>query len=311
MRHLDDMMVRLLDAIASGVVLTARVGGSQGATVSHGGRGSAASRCGRPLLIDDRPVLAFPAMRTDWLATEATGPGLNRAPLGTRDAIAEAWLEDALAEHASIASFARFSLELLAVGAPAELVRDAHSAALDEVEHARLCFSLAEHFGGEACGPGHLELAQLSITTDLRQLVASAVREGCVRETVASISAREQLSVATDPMVRHVLDRIASDEARHSDLAWRFVSWATAVGGTNVGQAAQQAFEAELATPTAGMRCDDVDVEGVAWWHRAGRLTPKEIVELTRVVDERVIAVAAKALLERPEAIDFAFHSAA
>jgi hypothetical protein len=37
----------------------------------------------------------------------------------------------ALFQHASVASFARFSLELLALGAPPDLVAAAHAAALD------------------------------------------------------------------------------------------------------------------------------------------------------------------------------------
>ena len=39
-----------------------------------------------------------------------------------RALLAEAWTTDALHEHASIASSARFSLELMAAGAPADLV---------------------------------------------------------------------------------------------------------------------------------------------------------------------------------------------
>jgi hypothetical protein len=48
-------------------------------------------------------------------------------------------------------------LELLALGAPAELVEKAHVAALDEIEHARICFALASAYGGERYGPGPLD----------------------------------------------------------------------------------------------------------------------------------------------------------
>ena len=46
---------------------------------------------------------------------------------------AQAWRLSGLAEHSSVAAFARAALELMAVGAPAELVADAHQAAIDEV----------------------------------------------------------------------------------------------------------------------------------------------------------------------------------
>jgi len=38
-----------------------------------------------------------------------------------------------LKEHASVASFSAFSLQLIAVGAPSPLLQGAHQAALDEV----------------------------------------------------------------------------------------------------------------------------------------------------------------------------------
>ena len=49
---------------------------------------------------------------------------------------------------AEIASFARTSLDLLALGAPADLVAETHRAALDEIEHARIAYALASAFSG-------------------------------------------------------------------------------------------------------------------------------------------------------------------
>jgi hypothetical protein len=61
-----------------------------------------------------------------------------------RDAeIGAEWLRDALAEHASVGAFSAFNLSLLALGAPADLVRGGAAAALDEVFHAKACFALA------------------------------------------------------------------------------------------------------------------------------------------------------------------------
>ena len=56
-------------------------------------------------------------------------------------------------EQASVASFARFSLDLLSVGAPADLVDDAHDAAKDEIQHAKLAFGLASFYLGETVQP--------------------------------------------------------------------------------------------------------------------------------------------------------------
>ena len=52
---------------------------------------------------------------------------------------------------------------------------------------------------------------------------------------------------ATDGATRAALARIAEDEARHAELAWRFVSWALATGDVEVRAAVSAAFERGLA----------------------------------------------------------------
>src|SRR4051812_39178148 len=77
-------------------------------------------------------------------------------PESLRRALVEHWTRAAQMEHASVAAFSRFSLQLLAVGAPPSLLQDAHRAALDEITHAELCFSLATSYAGHGIGPGPL-----------------------------------------------------------------------------------------------------------------------------------------------------------
>src|SRR5262249_44092108 len=75
---------------------------------------------GRPFLDNGRPLVAGILPGSDaWLA--AVAPDLSDLGPEERAALASAYAGDALLEHASIASFARFSLELLAVGAPPSL----------------------------------------------------------------------------------------------------------------------------------------------------------------------------------------------
>ena len=50
------------------------------------------------------------------------------------------WLELAEAEHASIASFARNTLQLMAIGAPSYLLTASQEASIDEVKHTQMCF---------------------------------------------------------------------------------------------------------------------------------------------------------------------------
>lgn len=145
-----------------------------------------------------------------------------------RGRLAQLWAERAQNEHASVASFDRFALGLLAVAAPPELVHDAHVAALDEIRHARLCFALASAYGNQALGPGPLDLSgTLSGGWSLDELCEATVIEGCVGETLAALEAAECAVQARAPAVRIALEIISADETRHAELAWAFVRWAT------------------------------------------------------------------------------------
>jgi hypothetical protein len=156
--------------------------------------------------------------------------------------IGAAWTKDALLEHASIASFARFTLELLAVGAPPKLVVASQSAGRDEVQHAQKCFLIASRFSGKKLGPGPLDLTGVEAARDLRSVAIATVHEGCVNETVSAALAEERAEGAEDDAVRAALHKIATDEARHAKLAWDFVAWAIDKGGAPIREAVTRAF---------------------------------------------------------------------
>jgi hypothetical protein len=184
-----------------------------------------ASCCGRPFVIEGKVRTARAMRRDDWLSglPELAGKSL---PVALRERAAAEWLEDARMEHASVAAFARFTLELLAFGAPADLVTESQLAGLDEVDHARLCFALASRYAGADLGPTALSMAQVAPASSLRESVLSAVIEGCIGETLAAARARAALESARDQATRSVLAKIAEDEARHAELAYRYVAWA-------------------------------------------------------------------------------------
>jgi hypothetical protein len=207
---------------------------------------------GRPLRIDGRAVTAE-ARRgpNDWSSMRSAARPSTPSSPADRAVLRDGWLHDALFEHASAASFARFALELMALCAPPDLVRRAHQAAIDEVAHAELCFALASRHAGEPLGPGPVSLDGLEIRRDLATLARETVLEGCVGETVASLVAEAQLAVATDPEAREALTIIAADEARHAELAWATVAWAMRIGGERVRAAVAEAFaEAHRHLPT-------------------------------------------------------------
>src|SRR5690606_30156979 len=174
----------------------------------------------------DPAEVAAPAGRPD----SAIDPGL-RARLG------ELWVEDARMEHASIAAFERATLELMAMAAPPELLGEVQLAAADEVAHAQRCFGLAARFSGRQREPGPLASLEPRVLglaadagpeqarTDWIRLTLDTFVEGCVGETIATLTARRALRRCEDPATRATLEQIVDDEGRHAGLAWRTIRW--------------------------------------------------------------------------------------
>jgi hypothetical protein len=183
----------------------------------------ACADCGRPYLVDGHARTARALDRADWLAEL---PVPRRPDAAACAALAEHWRRCARMEHASVAAFARYALDLLALSAPPTLLQAAQRAMADEIEHARLCFALACAYGGTACGPGSLPSDGALADRDALRILDDVVREGCIGETLAAAEAIEALAHARDPVVRAVLERIAEDELQHAALAWRHVRWA-------------------------------------------------------------------------------------
>jgi hypothetical protein len=133
-------------------------------------------------------------------------------------------------EHASIAAFARFALELLALGATPALILATQQAMGDETEHARLAFALATTYAGRQIGPGPLPIDGALGAVSPRATFATLLREGCIGETLAAVEAHEALTQTTDDAVRTALARIAADETRHAELSWRAARWLIETG---------------------------------------------------------------------------------
>ncbi len=188
---------------------------------------------GRPCGVESEQV-----SRSDWVIT--LYPRLHGV---ARPARAAEWTAIALAEHASIASFSRVILELLALGAPAALVRDAQRALGDEIRHAELAFGLASAFAGRPIGPGPLPTIAPP-AAGLRAFAVAAVQEGCLAETRSVLQIAARAEAEADPAVARVLTVLAADERRHAALAWRMVQWAIQQGGEPVAQAVSVALSA-------------------------------------------------------------------
>jgi hypothetical protein len=249
---------------------------------------------GRPFLVDDCMVMAPTRIGGSgrW-SDSAIAPRADGLPASLRATLAEEWARDALLEHASVAAFSRFSLELLAVGAPSDLVALAHEAALDEVRHARSCFALASAYLGEQVEPAQFPFGgSVEVSSDLADVAVRAVREGCVGETLAAALAAEQAARASDAAVRDVLAGIADDEARHAELAWRTVAWAIKNGDERVRAAVMAAF----ADATAELAAVDPVESGCHELEAHGRLSASSALAVKRRALRDVVLPCAAAL---------------
>jgi hypothetical protein len=254
--------------------------------------------CGRPFLIDGEPrqasIVEYPA---GWIAQVA--PSVAALSPVSRAALADHWTHNGLMEHASVAAFARFTLELLALGAPASLVRAAQQALADEIAHAELCFGLVRVYAGRTIQPGPLTIQGALDRQSYADIVHRAIAEACIGETLAAVEAAEAREHASDPEVRAVLGRIAADEARHAELGFRFLRWVLATGTPaareQLCRLASDLAEQELERSFEGP--DDPSPELLAH----GVLTGAQRREVRRAAVVELILPVVRALAHAPE----------
>lgn len=183
---------------------------------------------GRPFLVESEIRQAEVKRRSDWSSDLGSRLAHLNAKLSDaqRAELAEAWTNIALMEHASVAAFARFQLQLLALGSPAELIEATNQALVDETRHARLAFGLSEVFSGVSCGPGPLSIDGALSTVDLEEIALLVLLEGCIGETCAAMEAEWAAERCRDAVLGELVSEIGADEKRHAELAWRFIGWA-------------------------------------------------------------------------------------
>ena len=226
-----------------------------------------------------------------------------------RKRFAAKWSEQGLAEHASVASFARHVLELMSHGAPSDLIQAAQAAAVDEITHARICFALASVYadGHVSCEPGALALqGSAQLATSVAELMNGVILHGCVEETLSALVCMQQLGRAeavtrvdeekrVPEAMLCALRTIAHDEARHATLAWRTARCALATEAPGVQEAARSAFR----TACNQIRSEVTNL-GLPWElalngavqaldHAHGILHPVEVMQIRQAAVEGLL----------------------
>jgi hypothetical protein len=215
------------------------------------------------------------------------------APTG----LADQWRENGKTEHASVAAFARLTLDLMALGAPPELVAGANQDALDEIRHAQMCFSLATALDGRHVSPAPFPQAQRVSTLPrmralaLAQLAMSSLVDGALHEGVSARIIARLAKRCEDEGIRAMLRSIAADEGRHSAHGWDVVEWCGDQGGTGVVEALRGALRALPARMQTALPAAAADGGWERWGIHGHALEDEEYGAALRHVMERVGAM--------------------
>jgi len=180
---------------------------------------------GRPFRIKGRPVVSKVSNSSEWSTCEIkTCVDLD---LESRRALEAVWLDSASKEHASVPAFSKLSLQLIAMGAPPELIAKVFTAGSQEITHAKLCFSVAASLSGRPWSPNPMPqiLGEKSGFESLEDLILECFVDGCLMEALSAAHAQASSQLAVDTDVKHVFSVIAEDENFHAELSWEILKF--------------------------------------------------------------------------------------
>lgn len=158
-------------------------------------------------------------------------------PIAAANAPAQAWAQDAQAEHASVFAFADLGRQLIAAGAPPALIERAITAGKDEMRHATGCKKIADRYNGEQLiltSPEYSPRNVLAGKEALIRLATESWLDGCLGEGAAATWASESATDAADQEAQQLQATIAIEEAAHSALAWDILKWALRAGSDEI-----------------------------------------------------------------------------
>lgn len=145
-----------------------------------------------------------------------------------RAELARIWGERIPTEYRSITGFSTFSFDLIAAGAPVDLVAVCHRVCIDELRHTELAVRMVEVYGGRRPElPRDISnLPADSTLTAVAQACRSAILLSCLGETFACTELAMLRDRAVDPVVQGVLTVFLSDEIVHARIGWAYLAHA-------------------------------------------------------------------------------------
>jgi len=230
-------------------------------------------------------------------------PAGGAGPLaGVPVAVATRWRENAVTEYASVAAFARLTLDLLALGAPPALVEAANRDMLDEVRHTHLCLALAEAIDGRREVPAPFPDAQRVSTLPrvrtlaLARLAVESLIDGALHEGVSARIVARLAPVAEVPSIRTTLATIAADEGRHAAHGWHVVEWCAREGGEPVLRAIEGAMRKLSPTMRSPLPAPAASGQWTPWGIQGHALEAEEYAKARAHLARRVEGLRAGSL---------------
>jgi hypothetical protein len=145
-----------------------------------------------------------------------------------RAELARIWAERIPTEYRSITGFGTFAFDLIAAGAPPDLVAVCHRVCIDELRHTELAVRMVEIYGGRRPSLPR-EISSLPAAQGISavaQAARSAIALSCLGETFACTELTMLRDRAVDPVVRGVLTVFLSDEIVHARIGWAYLAHA-------------------------------------------------------------------------------------
>ncbi len=137
------------------------------------------------------------------------------------------WLNIALLEHASIWAFSKLSLQLLWLWAPAKLIEDCYKAGIDEINHAKITFTLASHYLWRNMAPWELKWLLWSKISKVsyKTLAIESLIYWYIWEWISAKFLKHSSKISKDNNLNKIYNSIADDELRHSILWKEILTW--------------------------------------------------------------------------------------
>ena len=179
---------------------------------------------GRPLLNNCELTLAPLIKGAGWVTCASTHEGFTGSELELAQ-VQEYWHLAAQLEHSSVASFARFTMQMLSFGVPADILLSIQKATADEVKHAQGAAQIFSVLSGEQVTFGSLPLEGVTLQTSRQELIETLIREACISETLGVAEIAEALRLCKQEQVSAHLSTLLVDETMHAELAWRSLQW--------------------------------------------------------------------------------------